>query len=302
MIDIRTDAPLSTVAPRWVVVTRPDRPGLLDELAWRYRLAPWVDVLADRRRGEPRQRQESRGADLRLGERRGVPATRRPARLPARASRRRLRRVRGDRPRGRAVPRVRRDGHVRDAALRRAAGAPRLAGRARRHVGGPAPRAPRGGAPHVRVQRPSALGVPELRADSRGGRRGPVAVTGRRWAPTSRRISGGKSRWRNSLMATITVTMRRAGDPTARATASVSASVTGRGSGHESGARGSPASRPKRERELAFHDVAVDRQDAEAHAVGAPAEGLHADRQALGASGSTRASPQSTCCRPRPTR
>jgi hypothetical protein len=67
--------------PRWVVVTRPDRPGLLDELAWRYRRAPWVDVLADRRRGERRQRQEPRGTDLRLGERRGVPGDRssRPA-------------------------------------------------------------------------------------------------------------------------------------------------------------------------------------------------------------------------------
>jgi hypothetical protein len=69
------------VSPRWVVVTHPDRPGLLDELAWRYRLAPWVDVLAERRRGDRRQRQESRGADLRLGDRRGVPGdqTTRPA-------------------------------------------------------------------------------------------------------------------------------------------------------------------------------------------------------------------------------
>jgi hypothetical protein len=58
---------------RWVVVTHPDRPGLLDELVWRYRRAPWVDVLADRRRGERRQRQEPCPADLRLGERRGVP-------------------------------------------------------------------------------------------------------------------------------------------------------------------------------------------------------------------------------------
>jgi hypothetical protein len=68
-------------APRWVVVTRPDRPGLLDELAWRYRQASWVDVLADRRRGERRQRQEPRTTDLRLGDRRGVPGdrTHRPA-------------------------------------------------------------------------------------------------------------------------------------------------------------------------------------------------------------------------------
>jgi len=75
-------------------------------------------------------------------------------------------------------------------------------------------------------------------------------------------------------MATITVTMRRAGGSDG-ATASVSASVTGSGSGHELSARDSPASRPERGRELAFHDVAVDRQDAEAHAVGAPTEGLH---------------------------
>jgi hypothetical protein len=67
--------------PRWVVVTRPDRPGLLDELAWRYRRVPWAGVLADRRRGERRQRQEPRGTDLRLGERRGMPGDRssRPA-------------------------------------------------------------------------------------------------------------------------------------------------------------------------------------------------------------------------------
>ena len=36
-------------APKWIVVTRPDRAGLMDELAWRYRHAPWVAVLADRR-------------------------------------------------------------------------------------------------------------------------------------------------------------------------------------------------------------------------------------------------------------
>src|SRR5262245_5922775 len=63
-----------TVAPRWVVVTRPDRPGLLDELVWRYRYAQWVEVLADRRRGERRQRQEGRATDLRLGDRRGANA------------------------------------------------------------------------------------------------------------------------------------------------------------------------------------------------------------------------------------
>jgi hypothetical protein len=62
-----------TAAPRWVVVTRPDRPGLLNELAWRYRLVPWVSVLADRRRGERRQRQDPCAIDLRLGERRAVP-------------------------------------------------------------------------------------------------------------------------------------------------------------------------------------------------------------------------------------
>jgi hypothetical protein len=33
----------------------------------------WVDVLAERWRGDRTQRQESRGADLRLGDRRGVP-------------------------------------------------------------------------------------------------------------------------------------------------------------------------------------------------------------------------------------
>ena len=67
--------------PRWVVVTRPDRPGLLDELAWRYRHAPWVEVFADRRGWERRRRQEPCASDLRLGERRGVPGdgTRMPA-------------------------------------------------------------------------------------------------------------------------------------------------------------------------------------------------------------------------------
>ena len=67
--------------PRWVVVTCPDRPGLLDELAWRYRRAPWVNVLADRRHGARRQQQEPRATDLRLGDRRRVPGDRttRPA-------------------------------------------------------------------------------------------------------------------------------------------------------------------------------------------------------------------------------
>jgi len=59
--------------PWWVVVTRADRPGLLDELAWRYRFAPWVEVFADRRRGERRRHQELCPSDLRMGERRGVP-------------------------------------------------------------------------------------------------------------------------------------------------------------------------------------------------------------------------------------
>jgi hypothetical protein len=63
------------------VVTRPDRPGLLDELAWRYRGAPWVEVLADRRRGERRQHEAPREADLRLGDRRGTPGDR--TRIPA---------------------------------------------------------------------------------------------------------------------------------------------------------------------------------------------------------------------------
>jgi DNA-directed RNA polymerase subunit RPC12/RpoP len=62
--------------PRWIVVTRPDRPGLLDELAWRYRLAAWVEVLADRRRQDRRRRDEACAVDLRMGERRGVPGDR----------------------------------------------------------------------------------------------------------------------------------------------------------------------------------------------------------------------------------
>ena len=56
------------------MVTRPDREGLMDELAWHYRRAPWVAVLADRRSGERRRRGESRAADQRVGERRGVAA------------------------------------------------------------------------------------------------------------------------------------------------------------------------------------------------------------------------------------
>ena len=67
--------------PRWIIVARPDRPGFLDELAWRYRQAPWVEVLADRRRGERRRQQEGRGVDLRLRERRGVQGD--PTRTPA---------------------------------------------------------------------------------------------------------------------------------------------------------------------------------------------------------------------------
>ena len=68
-------------APRWVVVTRPDRPGLLDELAWRYRHAPWVMVLADRRHEERRRRQEPCAVNLRVGDRRGLPGagSQRPA-------------------------------------------------------------------------------------------------------------------------------------------------------------------------------------------------------------------------------
>lgn len=76
-----TVSPETAASPRWVVVTRPDRPGLLDELAWRYRGAPWVSVLADRRRGERRQRQAPYEADLRLGDRRGTPGDR--TRTPA---------------------------------------------------------------------------------------------------------------------------------------------------------------------------------------------------------------------------
>jgi len=70
-----------TAPPRWIIVAHPDRPGFLDELAWRYRQAPWVEVLADRRRGERRRQQELRGADLRLRERRGVQGD--PTRMPA---------------------------------------------------------------------------------------------------------------------------------------------------------------------------------------------------------------------------
>src|SRR5262245_45935660 len=68
-------------SPRWVVVTHPERLGLLEELTWQFRAAPWVEVLADRRRGERRKRQMPGGADLRVGERRGMPGdrTQRPA-------------------------------------------------------------------------------------------------------------------------------------------------------------------------------------------------------------------------------
>jgi prepilin-type N-terminal cleavage/methylation domain-containing protein len=58
--------------PRWIMVTRPDREGLMDELAWHYRRAPWVTVLADRRGGERRRRGGTRPVDRRGGERRGV--------------------------------------------------------------------------------------------------------------------------------------------------------------------------------------------------------------------------------------
>jgi hypothetical protein len=59
-------------APKWIVVTRPDRAGLMDELAWHYRHAPWVAVLADRRGGERRRRGQPRAVEQRVGERRGV--------------------------------------------------------------------------------------------------------------------------------------------------------------------------------------------------------------------------------------
>jgi hypothetical protein len=58
-----------------VVVTRPDRAGLLDELTWHYRHAPWVTVLADRRGGERRRRGQPRAVDKRVRERRGVVAS-----------------------------------------------------------------------------------------------------------------------------------------------------------------------------------------------------------------------------------
>src|SRR4029077_20514260 len=71
----RSDAAMTADAsPRWIMVTRPDREGLMGELAWHYRRAPWVAVLADRRSGERRRRGESRAVDQRVGERRGVAA------------------------------------------------------------------------------------------------------------------------------------------------------------------------------------------------------------------------------------
>ena len=60
-------------SPRWVVVVGRDRPEVLAQLSRTFRNAPWVDVLADRRRGDRRRRQVLGGADLRLGDRRGTP-------------------------------------------------------------------------------------------------------------------------------------------------------------------------------------------------------------------------------------
>src|SRR5262249_32793898 len=62
--------------PRWVVVVRPDRPEVLVQLSWTFRCTPWVEVLADRGRGDRRKRQMLGGADRRLGERRGTASDR----------------------------------------------------------------------------------------------------------------------------------------------------------------------------------------------------------------------------------
>src|SRR5262245_3175703 len=70
-----------TGSPPGIIVASPDRPGLLDGLVWRYRHSPWVQVVADRRRGERRRQQEPRGIDVRLGDRRGSAGD--PVRPPA---------------------------------------------------------------------------------------------------------------------------------------------------------------------------------------------------------------------------
>jgi hypothetical protein len=62
-----------TASPRWVVVVGRDRPEVLAQLSRTFGAAPWVGVLADRRRNERRKRQVLIGSDLRLGDRRGTP-------------------------------------------------------------------------------------------------------------------------------------------------------------------------------------------------------------------------------------
>jgi hypothetical protein len=59
-------------APRWLVVVYRDRPDVLAQLSRTFEAAPWVGVLADRRRNERRKRQVLIGSDLRLGDRRGT--------------------------------------------------------------------------------------------------------------------------------------------------------------------------------------------------------------------------------------
>ena len=70
-----------TASPRWVVVVYRDRPEVLAQLSRIFRGAPWVGVLADRRRGERRKRQALVGSELRLSDRRATPGdpTQRPS-------------------------------------------------------------------------------------------------------------------------------------------------------------------------------------------------------------------------------
>ena len=70
-----------TESPRWLVVVYPDRPDVLAQLSRTFGAAPWVSVLADRRRVERRRRQFLVGSELRLGDRRATPGdqTQRPS-------------------------------------------------------------------------------------------------------------------------------------------------------------------------------------------------------------------------------
>jgi hypothetical protein len=66
--------------PRWVIITRVDRPGVYPALQRSFIGSTWVEVVVDRRRGERRRGTVPPGEDRRLAGRRS--ADQHPAQMP----------------------------------------------------------------------------------------------------------------------------------------------------------------------------------------------------------------------------